>query len=158
MMMSYYSCYVTTTIPPSLGKQGKRENFCRQKLKSPRGLNLVNKMMRWCECALTSLDNKRPFHTHIAEWMWSEVNNRIYCRQHMEGKKKKGLIRNTMAEQLGIVFIFDSINLTLLTCHQHFPRLRHSLCLSLYAMCQKKLLSWNEREELSAVHVLHKWI
>lgn len=55
-------------------------------------------MMRWCECALTSLYNKRAFHTHYRV-MWSEMNNRIVCRQHTvnegfwrrrdEGRKKR---------------------------------------------------------------------
>lgn len=89
-------------------------------------------MMRWCECALTSSDNKRPVsHSFMyitqQRVMLSQMNNRVFAwRQHIV-EKKRLWCEAQWRQQLGIVFTFDSINLTLLTCHQHFPQTPFSL-------------------------------
>jgi hypothetical protein len=194
MMMSYYSCNVLKTISfrrssssscrvwkadeAGWRRKKKTRNFfllfiafltlffraCRLIVKSPRGLNLVNKVMRWCEWCFNLrrfCDNKRRsrLHAHrqiteadcVVKWTTeSRTTNdgRRKIKATAAAAAKRFWRRGQWRQQLGIVFTFDSINLTLSTCHQHLS----------FASCWPVMSFGNRRSRsLDAVNIWCRW-
>ena len=153
--MSYYELRnVLKAEQRKKKKTTKRKNFfffplssfatAKREKKISSGLNLVNKMMRWCECALAYQKAFPHTHTNDVEWKWTTEQKTVGKR--LVGPKHKS---TAIKDSFQIWFNqFNTLSMSPSFTTPISPLFFFCLTFNVSCICYSAIKTWKQKDIL----------